>query len=459
MMVASRPIIRCHDGVRALSSVGWFVASGITIFALSNGCGSGNEGHTTSIGTSAGGANSGGGSANGGTGQGGGLFATGGSSSSGMGGMETCAQEEGEATLINRPVDIIFVIDNSGSMQAEIEEVEVQINQNFTTIINNANPPIDYRVVMVSDFGDSASRDICIAAPLGGIPDNDMDGHCDSIPSQPVNTANFFHHSVSVGSHDALCRLLASYTQADEYNLQPNGYQGVLRDDSFKFFVVITDDGVSCSGVAGSLNDGNSAAGGDTVALSWDAAVLALNPVHFGTAMERNYSFWSIISQEPYNPTGMKPYGDPAPPDAMLAPITTSECSPNSVDPGTGYQALSIITGGYRYPTCGLDYTDMFQQMALGVIQGAQVPCEFEIPDPPPGETLDLATVQVKYNSAGTEIATFTQVADAGACTADSFYIDVMANTIVICPDACATVQADEDAEISIVFGCEVGID
>jgi len=440
-------------GLSSLAVFSGFMVLGFVAFAP--GCGGGET--SNPIATGSGGANSGGG-APGGAGQGGDIFNnTGGMN--GAGGMDSCAQEEAEASLINRPVDIIFVIDNSGSMAGEIEEVEEQINANFATIINNANPPIDYRVVMVSDFGSYTNRDICIAAPLGGIPDNDMDGHCDSIPSQPVNTANFFHHSASVGSHDALCKLLTNYGQQDEYGLQPGGYQDVLRDDSFKFFVVITDDGVNC----GSYNDGNNAANGDTVAQQWDTDLLALGPQHFGTAMERNYSFWSIIAQQEYMPTGMKPYGEPAPPDATLAPITTAECTPNGsdgtpVDPGTGYQGLSILTGGYRYPTCSLDYTDIFTKMAEGVIQGAQVPCEFEIPDPPPGETLDLDTVQVKYSSMGTEIATFNQVPSAADCTDDSFYLDLDANTIVFCSQTCDVVQADEDAEIGIVFGCELGI-
>jgi len=63
------------------------------------------------------------------------------------------------------------VIDNSGSMTDEIVEVEEQINLNFAAIIDSAVPAIDYRVVMVSAFGDSGDQEICVGAPLGGIPD------------------------------------------------------------------------------------------------------------------------------------------------------------------------------------------------------------------------------------------------------------------------------------------------
>ncbi|MBW2528095.1 MAG: hypothetical protein JRI23_28195 [Deltaproteobacteria bacterium] len=434
----------------ALAALSAMAALGLV--PLSQGCSADEDtslitGGTGGTSTAAGGT---GGSAGGGTGA---SINIGGMT--GSGGGSSCAQSSAEATLVNRPVDIIIAIDNSGSMSAEIEEVEEQINANFATIIDNANPPIDYRVIMLSRFGSYSSNGICVASPLGGIPDANSDGHCDSIPSQPVNTAKFFHHAYTVSSHNALCLLLQYYTTSDQYGLQPNGYQDVLRDDSFKFFLVITDDGVGCSGGGYSYSDGNNVTGGDTVAAQWDADVLALGPSHFGPdAANRNYSFWGITALAPYQPTTGNPYGDPHPP---TAPVITGECTPSAVDPGTGYQSLAVLTGGYRYPTCGLDYTSIFQLMAQGVIQGAQVACEFEIPDPPPGETLDLDTVEVEWSSDGQPVTTFDQVGSVGECTATSFYID--GNTIHLCPDACAAVQADENAEISILFGCELEVD
>jgi hypothetical protein len=395
----------------------------------------------------------------GGQGTGGMIFSTGGS---GQGGGEPCAQQSADASIVNRPVDIIFVIDNSGSMSAEIQEVEEQINSNFAAIIDNADPPIDYRVVMVSQFGNSGSQRICIAAPLGGIPDNDMDGHCDSIPSEPVNTSKFFHHSVFISSYNGLCRFVQQFSTGDGFGLQPNGYQDVLRDDSFKFLAVITDDRSSTgqqNGCTSPLYDDlNTVAGGQTVAAQFDADLMALSPLHFGAdPMDRNYSFWSIVALAPFSPTSMLPYGDPHPPDETVAPVTTAECTPSAQNSGTGYQALSILTGGYRYPTCGLDYTAIFQLMAEGVILGAQAPCEFDIPEPPAGQTLDLSTVEVSYNSDGTPVGTFDQVATLGDCTPTSFYIDM--DKIILCPDACTTVQADEKAELKVLYGCSSDID
>ncbi len=408
--------------------------------------GSGGSGASAANGPNGGGPNGGGASG----GQGGGFTDGGG----GSGGEEPCAQDSSEGTIVNQPVDIIFVIDNSGSMSDEIEEVEEQINLNFANIINSAVPAIDYRVIMVAAFGDSNNQQICVGAPLGGIADVDMDGHCDTIPNEPVNTANFFHHSVEIGSHDALCQLIEQLSTGDEFGLQPTGYASVLRPEAFKFFAVITDDNVSCNGNGFDFDDGNSVAEGQTVATAWDTTIRTAAPAQFGAPdMERRYSYWSIVAMAPLNPSAADPYGSPHGP---MDPVITDECTPSAVNPGTGYQALSVMTDGYRFPTCGLDYTDIFTLMAQGVIAGASVPCEFALPEPPMGQTLDLATVQVRYTNGNMAVTTFDQVPTAADCTPSSFYI--ADDKIILCPAACTLVQSDPDAIIDILYGCEIDV-
>jgi hypothetical protein len=64
----------------------------------------------------------------------------------GEGGSTSCASVTGAPQGVSRPIDIIFVIDNSGSMSEEIQEVEENIYSNFASIIQNATVggnPID----------------------------------------------------------------------------------------------------------------------------------------------------------------------------------------------------------------------------------------------------------------------------------------------------------------------------
>src|SRR5690606_27110888 len=114
--------------------------------------------------------------------------------------------------------------------------------------------------------------------------------------------SRFFHYSADIESLDALCVLLESYDEPDEFDpddvatndggirnnwtpLAPNGWQNWLREGAFKTFVVITDDDVYCDtddlipdGNARQnfdirLRDGETAVGGGNVATAFDTAL------------------------------------------------------------------------------------------------------------------------------------------------------------------------------------------
>jgi hypothetical protein len=423
-----------------------FLATSVMTLVSIGAC-SGDDSSSNSSGVTSGGSSAGGAAAGGDTSSGGDIFtsATGGQSSSVGGG---CASESATADLVKKPVDIIFIIDNSGSMGQEIQGVQDNINVNFATIIENSG--VDYRVIMVTQHGPIGPESVCIEAPLSGIPA----GGCANPPTQPVdNPPKFFHYSVPIGSHNPVCQLLDGYDQQDEFGNHPLGWSALLRDESYKVFVMITDDGISCSLDGTTYNDANNAANGQIAADAFDAAVLALSPTQFGSAMERNYVMYSLIALQNLDPN------DPTLPWLPTDPITTAEC-PTAADPGTGYQAISVLTGGLRFPLCEpLFYDTVFNEIAAGVIAGAQLACNFSIPTAPSGQTIDLDTVTVNYTPMGMGAPTeYSQVANANACTADSFYIDLAAQEIVLCPEACNVVQADEAAQIDIVFQCPGGV-
>jgi len=106
-----------------------------------------------------------GGSNNGGTGL---IIGTGGGGTSGTGGE--CARAEAMAELVTEPVDIILLLDNSGSMDDELDAVERNINVNFAQILTDSM--VDYRVILISrhrkaarDANAEASTSICVEAP------------------------------------------------------------------------------------------------------------------------------------------------------------------------------------------------------------------------------------------------------------------------------------------------------
>lgn len=360
----------------------------------------------------------------------------------GTGGIEACVATESEATLEKKPVDIIFVIDNSGSMGDNIESVQNNINDNFASIIGASG--IDYRVIMISRHGTLGGESICVRAPLSST-------DCNPVPAEPgQNPPIFYHYSVEISSHDSFCKALNTYDGGlpDEFGVAPTGWREWLRKEAVKVFVEVTDDGTTCSLDGVSYDDNDNVADGDTTAQKFDAAILALDPDQFGDAAKRNYIWHSIIG-----------LADNDPPTAAYAPgdaLVTGVCG-TAVAPGTAYQVLSQITGGLRFPICQFASFDVvFQEIAKGVIEGATVECEFAVPEPPQGETIDLATVFLQYTPGdGGAVQTMTQVKDATECKPSSFYIE--SGIIKLCPDACTVVQADDGAKIKILFGCENG--
>jgi len=390
----------------------------------------------------------GGGSSTGDPGAGGGIFNPTGGNDGGLDPDSACAAQSAEATLIKKPVDIIFIIDNSGSMTDDIIAVENNINDNFASIIGASG--VDYRVIMIAEHGNaSPDESICVKAPLSTTT-------CSPVPADPgQNPPIFFQYSVTISSHDSICQLLKTYDGAlpDQDGYAPNGWKEWLRKDALKVFVEITDDGISCSAAGVTYNDGDNVNTGVTVADTFDTNLLAKDPDQFGDATTRNYIWHSII--------GVKE-NDPATAAYLPAdPIIGTKCSLNgtaSPGPGTGYQALSIKTGGLRFPICqNASFDVVFQEIAKGVIEGAQVACEFPLPTPPDGQMLDLDTVVVAYTAGGMGASTnFKQVKTAAECAADSFYIE--SEIIKLCPDSCAAVQKDNKAKLAILFGCDTNV-
>jgi hypothetical protein len=351
-----------------------------------------------------------------------------------------CAESMAMAKKATRPVDIVLVIDNSLTMKDKITTVENQISTNLVSIVDAAK--IDYRVIVLSAHGTDTNTlaKVCIKMPLSGT-------SCSPIPAQPAETTRFFHHSMVVGSNDAWCAVLDGLTTADEFNLHPSGYASLLRTGAFKVFIVLTDDRVSASCDNKTFDDGSTALGGTGAADSFDTAIVNKYPALFGDKTNRNYIWHSIVGVtdfDPMNTTLAWP---------SSSAVTTTKCS-SAFNPCTGYQALSVETGGLRYPVCGLDYSSIFSAIAASTITGAALDCVFEIPTPPAGMTLDLATVLPRFTPSSGPAVDFHQVASAGLCAPNKFYIED--NQIKLCPDTCSYVQSDSGgASIQILYGCD----
>jgi hypothetical protein len=450
-----------------------FAASLLAVTAVSStivSCGDGasssttasNSSAVTTVATGSGGA--GGDPSQGGSGAG--TFTVGqGGATSGAGG--SCADAVVEANVTTKPVDIIFVVDVSGSMNEEIAGIEQNINVNFAQIIGSSG--VDYRIILLVDHG-PGTYEVCVEEPLSTIPK----GGCKSVGMGPPgnNPGKFYHYSLKglPQSNDSLCLILESLygNRKDDYNFAPNGWIEWLRPEAAKTFVLFTDDRPKCTWFGSdpptTFDDKNAAGDGKQMALDFDKALLGLAPQQFGTSAARNYQFYSLVGLESKNLAKsadsmlpIAPNASPLEPYSPLDPVTNDQCK-SAYAPGHGYQYLSKGTNGLRFPVCdAMGYDVIFKKIAQGVVAGSKVPCTIELPEPKDGQELDLKTVSLVYTpgdmSAPKE---FDQVDTKGACVGanDKFYIDKDAGLIQLCPETCKLVEADPTAKVQVKVEC-----
>lgn len=124
-----------------------------------------------------------------------------------------CAGTAVGADLVVRPPDIIWVVDQSGSMDQETSYVQQKLND-FVSIIDTSG--IDYRVVMIAD--PNAENAICVPPPLAG-------------PTCGDNT-RFRLVPTEVDSNNGPELAVQEYPKYDDF----------LRAEALKHFVFVTDD-------------------------------------------------------------------------------------------------------------------------------------------------------------------------------------------------------------------------
>jgi hypothetical protein len=209
-----------------------------------------------------------------------------------------------------------------------------------------------------------------------------------------------------VDSHNALQLLIDQYAQ----------YQPFLRPAAALHFIAVTDD---------------------------ESFLLA---EEFKTQMEKTagkpFMFHAIASEDV---NGFACVG------ACGLPIVCGGFAP-----GRQYYALADATGGQKISICVNDWSQVFGPLQKAVIESAPLPCDYAIPAPPTGESLDPNKVNLDFSGPDATKKTFPRAPTQAAC-ADQvawFYDDPAApKQIRICPAGCQAISGGGTIEIKL--GCE----
>jgi hypothetical protein len=350
-----------------------------------------------------------------------------------------CAMQSTAASPgLDKQVDVLFVIDNSGSMTEEIAAIRRNIDQSFARIVEESR--VDYRVLVLSAFGTTGTT-VCIEPPLGGAACSDG--------LYATNGERFFHYHLPIDSLDPWCKLLGALDRPDPNGRAPDGLRGWLRPEAEKVIVMITDDSPACAFDPG--DDSEPVAfgqpGADPVedAVRFHQTLLARAPDQFGVASDLRYAFYAFV--------GLSAHADVTVPYFPYEPLQPELCD-TAASAGLAYQALSVLTDALRYPVCeGRGFDAVLRVLARSVVESAKADCSFELPAAPAGMFIDPASVAIEYQpGAGGELRHIRQVRGEGDCDASAFYVG--AGRIELCRQACAIVEADRSAALRVLYGC-----
>lgn len=306
----------------------------------------------------------------------------------------SCAGEEVNASFVTVPSDIIWVVDQSGSMNQETAHVQSQIN-NFVDII--AASSIDYRVVMIARS--TGTNKICVPGPLGGT-------NCG-------NNTNFRLVNQVIGSHDALAKTLSTYSQ----------YSDFLRENSMKHFVFVTDDNAT-----------------GTVASNFVTGLDALQP----TGMFANRKFHAIYAFGNGLSTGCTgAFGTGAAEGTQYTTLVTNSGGARGVICNDDWTQV---------------FDDITQAVISGsqVSCSMNVPAapEGQTLDP---NRVNVKYLEGGVGP-GTALPKVNAAADCTASGGWYYDDNTAPTTITLCPTTCTTVQNDTAANVKLELGCATNL-
>jgi hypothetical protein len=333
----------------------------------------------------------------GGTGGAGGAGGTadGGTADGGDGGDDnTCVTLSAEAETALAPADVILAVDQSGSMNQEIDWIREGLNSFAAKV---ASSGVDIRVVVIAHSGGEPNA-LCVPAPLGS-------GKCPADDNPPLLT----RVDRPVQSHDALQVILQEH----------GSYESVLREAAIKHVVVVSDD---------------------------DSLLLSAGTFHgrFVEQVEPRggrfffhgiYAFTSPECSGRYN-----------------------ACCNVSASEGSQYRELVELTGGVAADLCEQNFAPVWDAVSESILESAPLECEWLIPDPPNRMVLVPDDVEVVISLDGINVeVTQVSSAQGCAGNPRAWYYDDpdLPAEVRACPALCEELQAGDEASVELRFGCK----
>jgi hypothetical protein len=329
---------------------------------------------------------------------------------------DQCVTTKAAAPPASTPkVDIVWIVDTSQSMFDEQKRI-AQNMAAFANAITMAN--IDVSISMVAQAPTLTGE---INIPLPGIC---ADLPPDPLTGTPLATDPRYHFvQTYVNSKEPLNVAISAYPR----------YSPFLRPGSTVHIIVVTDDEAA---YAGGSAEGR--------AMQFQTDMTA--------RLGRPFRLHTISSPGPTPCTANTCELDPN--LGIACVFLGAQCNANAS--GATYYALAQRTMGLTASICESDWSPIFRSFQEAIVKSAPLPCDYTIPPPPRGESLDKEKVNVAFTPAGAAAdEVFPRVSDASACGSNvAWHYDSPAapTKVLLCPGACT--KAGAGGSMNIAFGC-----
>ena len=388
-----------------------------------------------------------------------------------------CAAVSVTAEVETLPVDIIWVVDNSSSMEPSVRQVQLGMNAFASRL---ATSGLDYRLIVLSlrgngnvTLGGSTLYQLCVPPPVGG-------------PGCADNAPRFHQVDMNIYSTQPLEQILGTLAQSRGYTVADSsprtGGRGsapwfeLLRPRATKSIVVVTDDNARlCGGPQGCYSGGS-------WANTWSCSVAGATPFDQAEDFETypgGASPWGGMRDlgpglltsaydlpdtgplfEGYTFNAIYGYGSDTDPR-----VACDECGSGSIvaSPGPSYSTLVARTGGVRAQLCdgASAWGPFFERLATNVEETSRINCEVDLPPPPEGMFFQPDQVNVRIRTSGAGDLTIGRVPNAAACgVRGGWYYDneTEPTQVILCPTSCDRARVEvrtPGAGLDVSFGCD----
>jgi hypothetical protein len=136
----------------------------------------------------------------------------------------------------------------------------------------------------------------------------------------------------------------------------------------------------------------------------------------------------------------------------MRDEIATEKCNVGVANNCAQHVGLATMTGGKQFEICAPSFAPAFQAIAEAVVK--RVLCRIGIPDPPAGQEIDTARINVTLASTSGRTPVLRDDAKPCAEGAHGWQISADGKHILLCGDACTAARAGLSTKAEVELRC-----